>query len=258
MVPRKPPHLLRMEYERAAETYLRALPLEHFMEATLQATQREITVESLALVHARRPEVQYFNELLVQYPIGKDQRIARVVPDNMVVVHPEPIRAIGSYDLPFQPARPFWTLEYVSKSSERKDYEDNFRRYERELKVPYYLVFYPEPQEVTLFHLGRTGRYRAVRFNAAGRLPIRKLEMEMAILDGWVRFWHQGKLLPLPADLQRALEEQTRRLQQTEQRLEVTQQRLQATEERLQHQEQELERLRAQLRAMGTEPRDSL
>jgi Uma2 family endonuclease len=49
--------------------------------------------------------------------------------------------------VPLAPAPPFWVLEYVSKDSERKDYTDRFRKYERELKVPYYLVFYPEDQK---------------------------------------------------------------------------------------------------------------
>ena len=39
------------------------------MEATAQGTQREITLASLALVKARRPQVHVFNELLVQYPV---------------------------------------------------------------------------------------------------------------------------------------------------------------------------------------------
>ena len=38
------------------------------MEATPQATQREITLESLALVRAARSDFHLFNELLVQYP----------------------------------------------------------------------------------------------------------------------------------------------------------------------------------------------
>src|SRR5262249_30499146 len=54
------------DYDRAALKYSRSLPLEHFMEALPQSTQREITLESLALLRARRPEVQVFNELLVQ------------------------------------------------------------------------------------------------------------------------------------------------------------------------------------------------
>ena len=39
-------------YYEAAQEYLRSLPLEHFMESTPQAHQREITLASLALVHA--------------------------------------------------------------------------------------------------------------------------------------------------------------------------------------------------------------
>jgi hypothetical protein len=30
----------------------------------------------------------------------------------MVVIHSEPIDAEGSYDVPLQPAGPFWMLEY--------------------------------------------------------------------------------------------------------------------------------------------------
>jgi hypothetical protein len=91
-------------------------------------------------------------------------------------------------------------LEYVSKYSERKDYEENHKRYERELKVPYYLVFYPDNEELTVFRL--TGRkYATVKPNAAGRLPIPELDLEVGLLDGWVRFWFRSELLPLPGDL---------------------------------------------------------
>jgi Uma2 family endonuclease len=228
----KPRPLVRLEYAKAAEAYLRSLPLEHFMEATAQATQREITVESLALIHARRPEIQYFNELLVQYPYGRSNKIRQVVPDNMVVLCEQPIKAEGSYDLPLQPVGPFWVLEYVSKHNQRKDYEDSFRKYERELKVPYYLLFYPDNQDLTLFRL-KGKKYQSVPANAAGRHPLRELEVEVALRDGWVRYWYQGELLPLPADLQR----QNQQLQ------------AQLTQER-----EEKERLLAHLRKLGISP----
>src|SRR6266849_6720376 len=98
-----PKVLLEVRYYEAAQEYLRNLPLEHFMESTPQATQREITLESLALVRGRRPNVQVFNELLVQYPRPRQKRPGHVVPDNMVVVHDQPIKADGSYDIPLQP-----------------------------------------------------------------------------------------------------------------------------------------------------------
>ncbi len=232
MATTKPRSLLRIEYEEAAEAYLRSLPPEHFMEATPQSTQREIVSESFALVKAYRPEVQYFNELLVQYPYGRSQRIRQVVPDTMVIIHPEPIKAVGSYDLPFQPVRPFWMLEYVSKHSKRKDYDESFHKYERELRIPYYLLFYPDNLELTLYSL-RHGKYKAMRPNAAGRLTIRRLEMEMAIQDGWVRFWFRGELLPLPGEQLRVLHQ---------------------TQEVLAQKEQELQRMRAQLEALGVKP----
>ena len=47
--------LLAMKYVRFEQEYLYSLPLEHFMEATSQSKQREITLASLALVHADRP-----------------------------------------------------------------------------------------------------------------------------------------------------------------------------------------------------------
>lgn len=235
----RPRALIEVTYAAAAEEYLRSLPLEHFMEATAQGTQRAITLESLALVHAERPEVQVFNELLVQYPRKGERRPGQVVPDNMVVVHAEPIKAEGSYDLPLQPVGPYWVLEYVSKHTRRKDYDDNFDRYEKELKVPYFLLFYPDTQDLTLYrHTGR--RYVSVPANAQGRHGLAELEMEVGLQEGWVRYWFRGQLLPLPADLLRDLKETQRQLQQAEQRAEQEKQRADALE-------RELERMRSQL-----------
>src|SRR3954447_6703715 len=103
-----PRALLEVRYYDAAQKYLRGLPPEHFMEATPQATQRKITLESLDLVAARRADVHVFNELLVQYPVTGQERPGQVVPDNMVVLHDGPIKAVGSFNLPLQEARPFW------------------------------------------------------------------------------------------------------------------------------------------------------
>jgi hypothetical protein len=235
-----PRGLLEVRYYQAAQEYLRSLPPEHFMEATSQARQREITLESLALVHGRRPEVQIFNELLVQYPVARSKKPGQVVPDNMVVVHVEPIQAEGSYDVPLQPVGPLWVLEYVSKNNKRKDYEDSFQKYERELKVPYYLVFYPDTQDLTLYRY-RRNKYVSVKPNEHDRLELRELDLEMALLDGWVRYWYKGELLPLPADLQRQLEEVRHELGKVRHRIEQERQARLAAE-------RELAQLRAQLK----------
>jgi Uma2 family endonuclease len=227
----EPRHLLQLEYEKAAEAYLRSLPPEHFMEATDHARQREITLESLALLHRARPEIQYFNELLVQYPVEGRAQLGQVVPDNMVVLCDHPIKAEGSYNVPLQPSGPYWVLEYVSKASVRKDYEDNFKKYEQELNVPYYLLFYPQTQDLTLYrHTGN--KYVTVTPNERGRYPLIELELEVALLDGWVRFWFRGELLPLPADLQRSVEEADRRAAEERRLREEAEERARQTERR--------------------------
>lgn len=208
------PHLL-LYYEEHAQEYLRNLPPEHFMESTPQATQRKITLESFDLVQARRPDVHVFNELLVQYPRPRHHRPGQVVPDNMVVLSEKRIKAISNYAVELEPARPFWMFEYVSKTNARKDYVKSFRKYEQELKVPYYLVFYPDNQELTLFRL-KDGKYVSVPSNEDGRHPVPELEMEVALLDGWVRYWYEGRLLPLPAELDAELEKARRAAQESE------------------------------------------
>jgi Uma2 family endonuclease len=206
-----------IDYEAAAQAYLRSLPLTHFMEAIPQATQRKITLESLDLLAARRPNVRVFNELLVQYPRPGKRKLGQVVPDNMVVLSDQPVQAEGSFNVPRQPAGPFWVLEYVSKGNPRKDYDDSFDKYEQELTVPYYLVFYPDNQDLTLYrHSGK--KYVSVRPNQHDRYAIPQLELEVALLDGWVRYWYQGELLPLPADLQRDLDDARRRADEEKRR----------------------------------------
>ena len=201
MTPSAPPDArLKLIYEMSEQRYLRSLPPEHFMEATPQATQRKITLESFDLIRVSRPDIQCFNELLVQYPLQDADQPRQVVPDNMIVVHPTPIRAEGSFNLPLQPVGPFLVLEYVSKRSVRKDYDANMLKYEHHLKVPYYLVFYPDADELSVFKM-TAGKYASVPPNAAGRLAIPELELEAALHDGWVRFWFRGELLPLPGEL---------------------------------------------------------
>ena len=217
------------------------------MEATPQATQREITLESLALVRAQRPEIQVFNELLVQYPLPRKKRPGQVVPDNMVVIHDKPIKADGSYDVPLQPVKPFWMLEYVSKSNSRKDYDDNMRRYELELKVPYYLLFVPSEQELTLYH-HTNERYVSVVPDSKGQYSIPELDLAVGVLNGWVRFWFQGDLLPLPADLLRTLQDTQQQLLEMTRRAEMESQRAEMEKQGRLALEGELAKLREQIK----------
>jgi Uma2 family endonuclease len=242
----KPRILLRLAYAAAAQEYLRSLLPEHFMEATSQASQRGITLASLALVKARRPDVQVFNELLVQYPRPRTDKPGQVVPDNMIVVHPELSLADASFDIPFEAGSPFCVVDYVSSNTKRKDYDDNLHKYEQELKVPYYLLVYPEGQEVALFkHNNR--RYVSVKPNESGRFEIPELNLEVALLAGRVRYWYHGDLLSLPGQLQMDLDEAKRRLAVAEKQLVAANSQLDAERQTRLALEEELTRLQGQL-----------
>lgn len=196
------PILDEIFYNEAAREYCESLPLEHFMESGASGIQRTITLASFNLISAERPEVQCLNEMLVQYPVGSIRKLGRVVPDNLIVVSDVAIHAKRSFNLPFEEGKLLMALEYVSEDNQRKDYVDNMRRYERDLKLPYYLLFEPDKKQVVLFKLS-TGKkkYVSVRPNRDERFPVPELELEIGLLDDWVRFWFRGELLQLPAQL---------------------------------------------------------
>ncbi|HET6574846.1 MAG TPA: Uma2 family endonuclease [Fimbriiglobus sp.] len=243
------PILDRLFYDQAAVEYYNSLPLEHFMESTPQATQRKITLESFDLIHAARPDIRCYNELLIQYPVSTIHDIARVVPDNLVVVHSQPIRGTKSFNTPFEDARPFLVLEYVSEENQHKDYVENMGRYEKHLKVPYYLLFEPEKQQLLVHKLSTAKKkYVSVKPNAQDRLEIPELELEVGMLDEWVRYWFRGKLLPLPAELASELEETKRQLRKSQRQTRVAEEQAQAERTARQALEAELERMRAELK----------
>jgi hypothetical protein len=150
-----------------------------------------------------------------------------------------------SYILEAEKVLPLVVFEYVSPASYRKDYQTNFRRYESELKVPYYVLFYPEKQDLRV-HRNTGTAYELTPPNAAGRYPIPELELELGLLDGWVRFWYRGELLPLPAELQEQVEKEREGRAQAERR--ATQ-----AEERATQAESEAAQLRALVERLQAE-----
>jgi Uma2 family endonuclease len=250
MSTRVPRELQRVAYERAAMEYLLSLPPEHFMESTGQSTQRAITVASLALVEAQRPDFHVYSELLVQFRQRGQSKLGQVVPDNMVVITDQPREARRSYNVALEPAGPYWVMEYVSPSNPRKDYVDSYRKYEQELKVPYYLIFRPDQQQMTLYRLNRHN-YVTVKLNAQARYPLRKLKLEVALLGGWVRFWYEGELLQLPGELQQRAEAEKQRADAEKQRADEAEQRADAEKQRADAAERELAELRARLGSRG-------
>jgi Uma2 family endonuclease len=235
-----PPDWTLDDYERAAQEYMHKLPPEHFREAVPSSIQRGISLASLAVLKTHRPRLQVFNELLVQY--WHKGKLRQVVPDNMARECDQSVESITSFNLELEPVPPFWVMEYVSSKSVRKDYTNNLRKYERELRVPYYLLFYPERRDLRLYrHDGK--RYVLVSPNVDGRLPLAEMELEIGLLEGWVRFWHRGELLELPATLQRTVNELKGRVRELEGAAERDRQRLKKLEETAERDKQRLKEL---------------
>ncbi len=256
------------EYDRLAYEYMASLPLEHYMELPFYGVQRGITLASFRIIAMSRPDVQTFNEVLIQFP-REDGSTGQAVPDQMVILHDEPIAMNISFNNVYQPTTPFIVLEYVSKGSqnERKDYVYNRRLYERELKIPYYLIFDPHKVKLTFLELS-DGKYRPVVPNAAGRMPVPELDVEVALLDGWVRYWFEGDLVPLPEDLAASLKQTEAKLVKAETKLVNIETKLTDTAKQLQNAQKSLDdekiradqeaskarRLAERLKALGIDP----
>ena len=206
----KPPSTYQdtpMYFADAAAEYLEYIKKkhpEHFMESLAQSTQRKITVASLDHVATERADVFVYSELLIQWRDDENQ-MRRVVPDNMVVIAQRKPQVSTNFAIPIQPAGPFVVMEYVSKSNSRKDYQESYDKYRVELKVPYYLLFYPEAQELSLFKLNKRKEYASVVPDDEGYVAIPELDLTIRLLESWVRFWWQGELLPITTELQAAV-----------------------------------------------------
>ena len=191
-----------MYYNDAAEEYLEFLKKEHpehFMLSVAQATQRHLTDTSLDFVAARRPDMHVYSELLIQWRDHKN-RMRRVMPDNMVVLAEKKPKVNTNFAIPIQPAGPFLVIEYVSKANPRKDYHKSYDKYEAELKVPYFLLYYADDQKLSLLEFDkRKGKYASVKPDE-GRCAIREIDLTVGLLDGWVRYWWKGQLMPTTAE----------------------------------------------------------
>jgi hypothetical protein len=239
-----PPRWRVEDYELAAQQYMGNLQPCIFVDDTAKTTQRIITLASFALLKCWLDTLQDFNELLVQYFVNG--RLRRLVPDNCFRLSKKPLLANSTFAADLEEDKLFMVLEYVSAHSLRKDYWGSFRKYERELKVPYCLMFYPERQDLRLHH--HTGKgYERVTANAAGRYPVPELELEVGLLGGWVRYWFRGQLLKLPADLQQQIDETTQRLQQAEKRAEQERQRAEQERQRAEQERQQREAAEAEV-----------
>ena len=72
-----------------------------------------------------------------------------------------------------------------------------------------------------------------------------ELELEIAILDGWARFWYRGELLSLPADLVQQAREQRERADKEKERADREAKDKAEVENRVRNLEEQLRRLQS-------------
>jgi hypothetical protein len=162
-----------------------------------------------------------------------------VAPDWYYVpnVDPKPRRGLyrRSYVLWQEQVVPLLAIEYVSgDGSEERDstpQTGKFWIYEHGIKVPYYAIYEVDPGRVAVYHRVR-GRYRRQRPNQRGHYPIKPLEAELGIWQGWYQDrslpwlrWYDAQGQLLLNDAERA-EQAERRAEQAERRAKRLAQRL--------------------------------
>ena len=99
----------------------------------------------------------------------------------------------------------------MSDSSEGKDHGETFRKYEQELQTPYCLCFHPDKGKWDLYrHDGQ--RYVQLEPDLNGRVAVAELDLQIGLHEGWIRFWQQGQLLEIPAELQQRLDRQSEQI----------------------------------------------
>jgi Uma2 family endonuclease len=137
---------------------------------------------------------------------------------------------------------PFLLIEFVSgdgtEERDRTPDTGKFWIYERAIRANFYAIYEVEPGRVELYRLVNQ-RYRRVRPNRRGHLPIAPLGIELGIWKGryrnlelpWLRAWDRRGLL-LPTDGERTA----------------------AANQRADAANQRADRLAARLRALGIDP----
>ncbi len=190
-------------YKRAADEFADQFTLEDLMESTPHSRQKRIAEDSFLELQRRIPGVHVFNELLVQYRDG--DRPVQVVPDVFVILNEFEQTDRSSYVVEYEAQPVFLVIEVLSPNTKMKDNVDSFKKYEKDLHVPYCILVDPETAELKV-HQWKNGRYRRATV-VSGRHLIPELELAVGMQDGIARFWHRGELLRVSVEKSELLAE---------------------------------------------------
>jgi Uma2 family endonuclease len=163
---------------------------------------------------------------------------------------------------------PFLVVELLSPGTEAEDLGQTLRAvdrpptkwqvYEQILRVPYYVIFDRDQQQLRVFQLVGM-RYQEITLPEP-RFWFADLELGLGVWSGvyqsteglWLRWYEaQGSWLPLPEE---RAEQEYQRAEQERQRAERQSQRAEQERQRAEQQSQRAEKLAARLRELGIDP----
>lgn len=196
-------------------------------------------------------------ELAVLYP-GEDA----FAPDMLAVVDVEdPQRDRDSWRVVDEGRGIDLALELRNKGSQHKDLVDNVRDYAR-LGIPEYFVFDCRSKLLRGFRLVQgSSAYLPIR-SERGYLTSMVLGLDLAVLDGRLRFFSDQMMVPSSSELlirvQQLVDEQQRHVEETEQKLGEAEQKRGEALARLQQVHAEIAgRVLARLAGRGLQVRDA-
>jgi Uma2 family endonuclease len=151
-----------------------------------------------------------------------------------------------------------FALEIHLSGDARKDFEENVVRYAR-LGIPEYFAFDVARSRLVGYRLPqRQSRSYEPIVPQGGRWPSRVLELDLALEQGQLRFFHGSAPLldarELIARLSTMVDDAIRRAEEEAQRAEQEAQRAEQEAQRAKQEAQRAERLAARLRTLGIDP----
>ena len=179
------------DYEREARDCIKNLPAGYPVSHPKQAKQREITNAAFALMRVVHKDFHYFSRLRVNYSRGDELR--RIAPDNIISFGFASHTSGGNCAIGGNRCSLLAAFTYDCFSPPEESRQD-FCVFEKELAVPYYVLFYPLHQSLRLYiHNGKN--YDLASPNKKLKYEIPELNIELALHNGWLRIWFNNELL---------------------------------------------------------------
>jgi hypothetical protein len=193
-------------YKKAAEEFLaRRMKDSRFSndlsDSVPQNMQRRITQDSLTVLQRRRPGFTVFGEMMIVY--DDEGKLRHVTPATAVAMVDQDDPQRRSWNWEHETGQLLMVMDYLADFDK---YEPLRQVYESSLKVPYCLAYRPSRKELHVFrHNGRV--LQPLPADAHGRFEIPELDVKLGVFSGWVRFWHDSRLIPIAEEQDVQLQE---------------------------------------------------